>query len=106
MPRKKERHLSRSVRLRKYESAYKTYVQNQKTKNPKRSPHRRHRKKKEAQPEKPKKKKKSLNDYQKFVKKESKKEKYRNMRGDERFHSIAIEWDLKKKKNKRKAKKR
>ena len=44
------------------------------------------------------KKKARLNDYQKFVKKESKKDKYQDMRGSQRMTAISIEWDSYKKK--------
>jgi len=47
---------------------------------------------------KPKKKpQSSLNPYQKFLKTETKKEKYRNMRGSERMCAIALAWDIRKK---------
>jgi hypothetical protein len=48
--------------------------------------------------ERKEKKKKPLNDYQKFVKAQSRKDKYRNMRGSERLASIALEWEAYKKK--------
>jgi hypothetical protein len=47
-----------------------------------------------------------MNPYQKFVKSESKKEKYRNMKGSERLSAIASAWDIKKKTERRKERKR
>jgi hypothetical protein len=44
---------------------------------------------------------KKLNDYQQFVQTESKKEKYKKLKGSERLKTIANEW----KKNKKKCKK-
>lgn len=113
---KQSRHLTRSVRLRKYESVYKTYIQNgdkkpcKKSRSPRPRRHRRHKEttehRKHSREKKKEKKKKALNDYQKFVKKESKRDKYKNMRGSDRLHAIAIEWNTeKKKKSKRKEQK-
>lgn len=72
--------LRRSVRLKKYAVVYKEYVTESK---------------KEGS---------ELNDYQKFVKEESKKEKYKKMKGSERLLSIAEEWEKRKKKRGRKKK--
>jgi hypothetical protein len=43
---------------------------------------------------------KRLNDYQKFVKNESSKEKYENMKGSERLSAISFQWEKKKRKRK------
>ncbi len=45
--------------------------------------------------------KKNLNDYQKFVKEESVKDKYKNMKGSERMVIISKEWEKKKRKRKK-----
>lgn len=74
MPKDKKK--TKSARLRKYGSVYK-----------------KHMKGKETTKKKPK-----LNEYQKFVQKESGKEKYKSMKGSERLNAIATEWDNKKKK--------
>ena len=99
MPRD-ERRLSRSVRLRKYETSYKKYMHNKKeVSSDKRVRRERsiHQKRSPVH-QKTETKKKPLNDYQKFVKEQSKKDKYMNMRGSERLAAIAVEWDLYKKK--------
>ena len=76
-----EETLTKSARLRKYGSVYKKHIKN------KHSP--------------PKKKKKTrLNEYQKFVKQESQKTKYVNMKGSERLNAISKEWEIYKRKNK------
>jgi len=51
---------------------------------------------------KEKKKKKKLNEYQKFVKDESCKEKYKNMKATERMSAISQQWEKKKRENKKK----
>ena len=104
------RNESRSARLRKYGTVYKKYmkkyknlpvtkskVQTRRTRNPY------HKKNNNIhQLFSPKKKKKTLNNYQRFVKKESRKDKYKNMRGSQRLAFIAVEWESHKKKlNKR-----
>ena len=124
MPRKfsdepEKQRISRSVKLRKYESVYKSYMRkleqskiNKSPRRPRNNPSKnhkihntytQHKTRKERiknkiiehtdhiTPEK-KSKRKALNGYQKFVKKESKKEKYEKMPGKERFSAIANEW--------------
>lgn len=80
---------NRSVRLQKIASVYKEYI---KTKARSRS------KKKDSIKTDPKEIKdsgrgrKKLTDYQKFVKKESQKDKYQTMKPDERMSKIARAW--------------
>ena len=100
-----EKNLTRSVRLRKYEAVYKKFMRNQSSvSKPRvhRIRHRHHKKdisQRSPSPKKKKeKKKKPLNDYQKFVKKESVKSKYQNMRGSKRLSAVATEWEIYKKK--------
>ena len=108
MPRT-QRELTRSVRLRKYEAVYNSHMKrkdkdrarNEKPRTP-RPTRRKHREKEQEQTSRHSKendkKKKPLNEYQKFFKKESARDKYSNMRGSERMAAIAIEWDRFKKK--------
>ena len=114
--------ISRSTKLRKYASVYKSYVrkteQSKISKSPRRerkyhkttrtglvlgaNPVRQTRARREttdgrAVPDKPSKevtksKKKSLNSYQKFVRLESKKDKYKELPGKQRLSAIASEW--------------
>ena len=104
MPRKllnNEKKVSKSVRLRKYGIVYNSFkVKNeQRGVNTSKSPRRRRRgvfsQTKDTHSSKLKSKRKSLNSYQKFVKKESKKDKYSNMPGKERLGVIALEWKRK-----------
>jgi hypothetical protein len=104
--------LSRSARLRKYEVAYeecikKTFDTSKKKPNrlepskksrsirnvisssPKKS-------KVKQSPPPPNKKKRSLNAYQKFVKEESQKNKYKSLTPSERMKEISKEWNKKK----------
>jgi len=92
-----EKRLSKSNKLRKYGSAYKSYIR----KNGKiqKSP-----RKQRDTPENviiktidSKPKKKILNPYQKFVKSESRKDVYKDIPGKERLTKIAIEWKSHKK---------
>lgn len=129
MPRKysqdsdRDQSMSRSAKLRKYGSVYKSYVrkseQSKISKSPRRprnktsKTHKIHntkthhkpirsrkykseREKKKGKPTKSKiistSKRKPLNAYQKFVKRESKKEKYMKIPGKERLSAIASEW--------------
>lgn len=78
--------LTRSIRLRKYETIYKKIVNSDEKKNDISKVE-----KKDIE-KKVEKKKKNLNSYQKFVKEESKREKYNNMRSDDRLKAIAIAW--------------
>lgn len=88
---------TRSVKLRKYEEAYKSCIKRQKKKKEK-SPRPQRRK-----TEKPKKiersKKRPLNKYQKFVRDQSKKSIYKNMTGGERLTAISKKWNKIKKIN-------
>lgn len=112
---------SKSVRLRKYGSVYKKYVTTEKSTKSKKPirptpPKRRHRReieserretrepREEKESEKKQTSSRKLNDYQKFVKKESRKEKYNHMKGSERLNAIAAEWENFKKKKKEKFK--
>lgn len=93
---RKERRESRSVRLRKYGSVYKECVSEKKTVNKKST------EQKLSQTSDSSKKKKILNDYQKFFRQESKKEKYKNLSSRQRMSEIAQIWERKKRKEKRK----
>jgi len=97
--RKKEsKKVSRSVRLKKYEAAYKACLKKalsvcEKKKSPKKK--RKPRKSKVTPVEKPKKskdKKRSLNNYQIFVREESKKSKYKGMIPSNRMRAIGKAW--------------
>jgi hypothetical protein len=117
--RKPNRRITKSTKLRKYASVYKSYVrkteQSKISKSPRRprvqektsrtkkseaeKTHKTERKSKKYPDEKrvvhgslPISKKKSLNPYQKFVQIESKKDKYKNLPGKERLSVIATEW--------------
>ena len=116
MPRKDDerrdsRRISRSTKLRKYASVYKSYVrkteQSKISKSPRlaRKPHKTTRARRESRetrrekekPERkkkevPKSKRKTLNAYQKFVQQESKKDKYRDLPGKQRLGAIAAAW--------------
>ncbi len=85
----KNRKLTRSIRLHKYEAIYTDYMKKENMKEVKKED-------KEDKEDKKETKKSSLNIYQKFVKEESKKDKYRNMRGSERLSAIASAWEIKK----------
>lgn len=100
---KTEKKITRSKKLRKYATAYNSIIRNkQKSKKSprcrrktKKSPKRYIRKSKKKSSKKKiikKSKKRVLNSYQKFVKKESKKEKYKNIPGKLRLSAIALEW--------------
>lgn len=78
--------LSRSVRLEKIGFVYKKYVE-QKEKYTK--PKKEHIKSTKT---KKKRESKKLNNYQKFIQEESKKEKYKNLKPDERMKQIAKLW--------------
>lgn len=103
---KSDRRLSRSLRLRKYEAVYRKCM---KGKSPKKHHKTRHSSEtKERQrlqlkeKDSSKRKKKALNSYQKFVREESSKEKYRTMRASERLSVIAAAWEHKKRYGRRK----
>lgn len=90
---------TRSIRLKKYEVVYKEYLKN-KSKSPKPRKHERVKPKSEKKiPEKSEKKiadssrgRKKLTDYQKFVKEQSQKEKYKGLKPEERMAKIARSW--------------
>ena len=97
--------ISRSTKLRKYAIVYKSYIRKtEEHKKISKSP--RHVRKSTRVPreevprevckktiKKPKSKKKSLNAYQKFVRCESKKDKYKDLPGKKRLSYIASEWN-------------
>lgn len=94
-----DRKNTKSVRLKKYESVYNEYIKN-KSHSPE-QPRKTIRKtqtvsksvlKQEEKPADSGKKKKKLTEYQKFVKEESKKEKYHGLKPDERMAKIAKAW--------------
>jgi len=119
---KPNKQLSRSVRLRKYESAYETCLKtldNKKDKHKKPSEESKDKKVKEKEKDSKKKvkekekdskkkvkekekiskskdRKRPLNDYQKFVREESKKSKYQGMSSSERMLLISKVWKTKK----------
>ena len=111
MPIKKDsKKISRSTKLRKYATVYKSYVRKTEQSKINKSPRRsrkvqnptitRHsninqyeeKKSTKKLKEKVKSKKKSLNSYQKFVKEQSKKDKYKELPGKQRLSAIALEW--------------
>ena len=90
--------MTRSTKLRKYASVYKSYMrkseQSKISKSPPK-PIRKHVKEQEVvekKKETPVLKKKTLNAYQKFVQAESKKDKYKELPGKQRLSAIAAEW--------------
>jgi hypothetical protein len=93
---KKPKRIIRSSKLRKYASVYKSYVRKSEQSHTNKSPRRTRCKcsssKKKESTQVSKSKRKTLNPYQKFVKDESKKEKYKEMSGKERLIVIAREW--------------
>lgn len=118
---KSSKRVSRSIRLRKYESAYRSCMEKlanrtkDKSLKKKESKIKSRKKVKESESKtksrtKKKKNKKrkddtpktKLNDYQKFMRSESKKDKYSGMSGGDRMKAIGVEW---KKKKERKANK-
>lgn len=107
---------TKSVRLKKYGSVYDSYVRANvvigdveapKREVPKREVAKRHSRSRSPKADKikpvepVKSSKKNLNDYQKFVKEESVKDKYKNMKGSERMVIISKEWEKKKRKRKK-----
>lgn len=78
----------RSVRLKKYGAVYNEYIKKNATCDEKIEP--------------VKSSKKNLNEYQKFVKEESSKDKYKKMKGSERMSIISQEWEKKKRKDRKK----
>ena len=85
---------TRSVRIRRYEAVYNEYIKNKKEFELKEKSKDKVKKEKGTNEELDlsKKKKHSLSTYQKFVKKESQKEKYKGMKADERMSKIARAW--------------
>ena len=97
---------TKSVRLKKYGSVYDTYIRTnvvlEKREVPKREVSPKRNRSPKADKIKPvKSSKKNLNDYQKFVKEESVKDKYKNIKGSERMVIISKEWEKKKRKRKK-----
>jgi hypothetical protein len=97
-----DRRKTKSVRLKKYESVYNEYIKN-KSRSPENKTVREPRivkpiiadtksRKKEEKAVDSGKKKKKLTEYQKFVKEESKKDKYKGLKPDERMAKIAKAW--------------
>jgi hypothetical protein len=90
------KHLTRSARLRKYEVAYEECLKKVADSKSKRSPDKKSRAQQEPVPIKqksPKKKnEKPLNSYQKFVRDESQKSKYKGLIASERMTAISKEW--------------
>jgi hypothetical protein len=89
MPKKKS--LNRSIKLKKYEKVYKSFIRKTEQSKISKSP-RISRTKTENILKKEIKPKKTLNDYQKFVKSESKHEKYKDLPGKLRLAAIANNW--------------
>jgi hypothetical protein len=94
---------SRSVRLKKYGIVYKEYIRNR-SKSPIKSRHvvKNDVEEKKVEKVKAERKKTALNTYQKFVKEESTRDKYKTMKGSERMLAISQAWEKKKRKEKRK----
>ena len=88
--------ISRSAKLRKYKKVYQKIVS---------SPRTRIVKKRSKGNKIEKKRKKPLNVYQKFVRSESKKPKYKNMTAQIRMTAIGKEWRKKKSQKKKKIRK-
>jgi hypothetical protein len=90
---------TRSVRLKKYEAVYKEHMKKYPVESKNEKPPKLTSERPEIIPQtSDSKKKKNLNEYQHFVKEESKKEKYKNMKGAERLAAIAQIWKKKRKK--------
>ena len=101
---KNTKRIIRSTKLRKYARVYKSYIRKSEQYNSTKSPRRqrgedKYKKKsiknKKLSSEKlyvSKSKRKALNPYQKFVKDENKKEKYKDIAGKDRLSVIASEW--------------
>lgn len=92
-----DRKKTRSVRLKKYESVYKEYLKNKsRSPEPESKTHTRKKLEKIKEPDKKvadsEKGRKKLTDYQKFVKDENKKEKYKDIKPGERMIKIAKAW--------------
>lgn len=87
---------NRSVRLKKYEAVYKEYIKHKSRSPEQKKPEKKH-KNKISHSKKEKivdssKGRKKLTEYQKFVKNESQKEKYKGLKPDERMAKIARAW--------------
>lgn len=101
---KSSKRLNRSIRLRKYEASYDACVKKalsrgknkstQKSRTQRKSPkNEKVPKKKEVRKvQKSKERKRPLNEYQKFVRDESKKSKYKDMASSDRMSSIGKAW--------------
>lgn len=91
---------TRSIKLKKYEKAYKSFIRKTEQSKMKKSPRSSrtpalHQTLQKSDNEK--KPKKILNEYQKFVKSESKQEKYKDLPGKLRLTEIANNWKKMKK---------
>ena len=102
----------RSVRLKKYGTVYSAYINSVHKHSPELPVFRRVKTAEEGKvlpkegkvlPKEVSRKKvsKKLNEYQKFVKEESGKEKYKSMKGCERMFAISQQWEKKKRKRKK-----
>lgn len=92
---------SRSQRLKSIEAVYNDFMKRKHVSNQHKSRH----KEPSEQSTPLARKKRAMNPYQKFLKSETRKERYREMRGSERMCAIATAWDKKKReieRNKRK----
>ena len=88
------KYLSRSARLRKYEIAYEECIKknacSKKNTVLRKSPDKKYQQKPDKSPKK--KNEKPLNSYQKFVRDESQKSKYKGLIASERMTAISKEW--------------
>lgn len=88
------KYLSRSARLRKYEVAYEECIKktacSKKNTVLRKSPDKKSQQQNEKSPKK--KNEKPLNSYQKFVRDESQKSKYKGLIASERMRAISKEW--------------
>ena len=90
--------ISRSVRLRKYEKIYKSFLRQEEYKYKSSMDKISRENLSQHQPTPQKSPKKSLNAYQKFIQTESRKSKYKNLPGNQRLSLIALEWKRKNRK--------
>ena len=92
--------ISKSVKLKKYGSVYNQYIKHNPITHPVHQTKTEPLQHKSTTKQKDK-TNKTLNNYQKFVKNESRKEKYINMKGSDRMLAISKQWNtLKNKKHK------
>lgn len=88
---------SRSRKLRRYQKVYNAFIQKNDPTTPIKSPRHKRNNSSIHNNNNLTPKKKNLNSYQKFVKTESKKEKYKDIPGKQRLREIAYEWEKLKK---------